>query len=105
MADWRALALAATITFVRHRDADERYWAALQMRENLAANSEAMVRTALQRIFELGRFRDVQRERHGPRAATAAAVLDAYAKVILKRKLSKPCPYGADRVHLPLGNS
>ena len=88
---WRTKALTTTIIFVRHRNADERYWAALRSREHMfpPADPETINRTALQRIFELGRFRDVQRERNGPGAATAAAVLDAYTKnVTLKRKLS-----------------
>lgn len=86
IATWRRLALSTSVTFVKHRDADERYWAALQQRENLAQSSEAMSRTAIQRIYEIGRFRNQQRQLHGSAKASAAAIFDAFnSKLTLAR--------------------
>ncbi|MFM7979257.1 MAG: hypothetical protein ACKPKO_08070, partial [Candidatus Fonsibacter sp.] len=59
---WVQLTLSTTFTVVLHKNVEERYWAALQMRENIAQNSEAMRCTVIQRIYEIGRFRVVQRE-------------------------------------------
>ncbi|MFM7983036.1 MAG: hypothetical protein ACKPKO_27305, partial [Candidatus Fonsibacter sp.] len=59
---WVQPTLSTTFTFVLHADVEERYWAALQMRDNIAQNSQAMSRTVIQRIYDIGRFRDVQRE-------------------------------------------
>jgi hypothetical protein len=78
---WRCHALSVTTTFVFHATSDDMYFAACQLRENMGQDHESMSRTALQRVYEIARFRETQLRVHGPGAGTAQAVFKAYERV------------------------
>ena len=79
--EWRCHALSVSMQFFHHATHEEMYFAACQLRENLAVDHEWMSRTALQRIYEIARFRDSQIRLYGPSAGTASAVCKAYEHV------------------------
>ena len=55
---WVKLSLSCTATFVLDATPPHKYSRARQFRENLAADNDAMTRTALQKVYEVAHFRD-----------------------------------------------
>ena len=78
---WRRNALSVTMQFIHRPSRDAMYFAACQLRENMGQDHESMSRTALQRVYEIARFRESQMRLHGPGAGSAASVAKAYAIV------------------------
>ena len=78
---WRCHALSTTTQFVYHATHDDMYFAACQLRENVGQYHTSMSRTALQRVYEIARFRDTQIRMHGPAAGTSQAMLHSYERV------------------------
>ena len=78
---WRCHVLSTTTQFVYTASHDDEYFAACQLRENMGQDHESMSRTALQRVFEIARFRENQIRVHGPTAGSATAVFKAYERV------------------------
>ena len=78
---WRRHALSVTMQFMHHPSHDAMYFAACQLRENMGQDHESMSRTALQRVYEIARFRESQTRLHGVTSGTAASVTQAYATV------------------------
>jgi hypothetical protein len=78
---WRCHVLSVTMQFCLHGSQEDMYFAACQLRENMGQDHESMSRTALQRVFEIARFRESQMSLHGRAAGTAAAVCRAYDQV------------------------
>ena len=78
---WRCHALSTTTQFVYHATHDDMYFAACQLRENMGQYHMSMSRTALQRVYEIARFRDTQIRMHGPAAGSAQAVFHSYERV------------------------
>jgi hypothetical protein len=84
---WRNHVLSTTMSVLFHNDIDERYWVALQARENIGATSEAVCRTCIQRIYEVIRFRDIRIHTTGHSSAgSAQAVADAYKQLRMAGK-------------------
>ena len=79
--EWRIHALSVTINFCHYATQDDMYFASCQLRENMPQDHESMSRTALQRIYEIARFRDSQMRLYGASAGTATAVCRAYQRV------------------------
>jgi len=79
--EWRRRVLSCTATFQFHATEAGRLQVAMQLRENLANDHEAMSRTQLQRIYEIIFFRDTFARTHGRDQATAANIAAEYAKV------------------------
>jgi hypothetical protein len=59
----------------------KKYFQACQLRENLAAENDAMTRTTLRKIYEVVHFRDQHVRAHGVGTGTAAAIAAAYVVV------------------------
>ena len=51
--EWHRKALSCTATFQVHATEAERLQVAMQLRENMATDHEAMSRTQLQRVYEI----------------------------------------------------
>jgi len=92
---WRCHALSTTTQFVYHATHDDMYFAACQLRENMGQYHMSMSRTALQRVYEIARFRETQIRMHGPAAGAAQAVLHAYERV---KTAGKQQPYSLQAV-------
>ena len=92
---WRCHALSTTTQFVFHATTDDMYFAACQLRENMGQDHESMSRTALQRIYEIARFRDTQLRVHGYAAGSAQAVFEAYKRV---KTAGKQQPYSQSAI-------
>ena len=92
---WRRVVLSVNTQFVLHGSSDDRYFAACQLRENLGQDSESMCRTALQRVFEIHRFRESQMARCGVGAGSVNAVAAAYQRV---RTAANQAPYSETAV-------
>ena len=73
--------LSCTASFVLDATPSQTYFRAFQLRENLAADNDAMSRTALQNIYEIIRVRDQHVLAHGASTGTAAAIATAYSVV------------------------
>ena len=78
---WRCHALSTTTQFSYHATNEDMYFAACQLHENMGQDHDSMYRTALQRVYEIARFRESQLRVHGPTAGTATAVFHAYERV------------------------
>ena len=87
---WRCHVLSTTTQFVYHATNDDMYFAACQLRENMGQDHDSMYRTALQRVYEIARFRESQLKVHGPAAGTAQAVFRAYERA---KTAGKQQPY------------
>ena len=92
---WRCHALSTTTQFVYHATHDDMYFAACQLRENMGQYHMSMSRTALQRVYEIARFRDTQIRMHGPAAGSAQAVFHSYERV---KTAGKQQPYSLQAV-------
>ena len=68
------VSLSCTATFVVDATPPHKYFRACQLRENLAADNDAMTRTTLQKIYEVVHFRDQHVRAHGVGTGTAAAI-------------------------------
>ncbi len=77
--EWRRRVLSCTAIFQVHASEAGRLQVAMQLRENMANDHEAMSRTQLQRIYEIILFRDMFARAHGRDQATAANIATAYA--------------------------
>ena len=73
--------LSCTASFVLDATPSQKYFRACQLRENLAADNDAMSRTSLQKIYQTIRFRDQRVLAHGASSGTAAAIATAYSVV------------------------
>ena len=62
------------------------YFAACQLRESMGQYHMSMSRTALQRVYEISRFRDTQILMHGPTAGSTQVVFHSYERVKTARK-------------------
>jgi hypothetical protein len=84
--NWIKFALSCTATFVYDRTPADKYFRSCQLRENLTTvDHDFMRRTALQKIYEVIRFRDLYVDTHGPCAITPAAIAAAYTQVKVAR--------------------
>ena len=90
--EWRRRVLSCTATFQLHATEAGRLQVAMQLRENMANDHEAMSRSQLQRVYEIIFFRDTFARTHGRDQATAANIAAEYAKVRMakgREKISK----------------
>jgi hypothetical protein len=92
---WRCHVLSTTTQFVHHATNDDMDFAACELNENMGQDHESMYRTALQRVYEIARFRETQLRVHGPAAGTAQAVFHAYERVKTAGKLQ---PYSLSAI-------
>ena len=87
--DWCRRVLSCTATFQVHATEAERLQVAMQLRENMANDHEAMRRTHLQRVYEIVVFRDALARAHGRDQASATNIAAEYAKVRMARGRGK----------------
>ena len=92
---WRCHALSTTTQFVDHATHDDMYFAACQLRGNMGQYHMSMPRTAMQRVYEIARFRDTQIRTHGPAVGSAQAVFHTYERV---KTAGKQQPYSLQSV-------
>ena len=79
--EWRRRVLSCTATFQVHATEAERLQVAMQLRENMANDHEAMSRTQLQRVYEIVFFRGAFARTHGRGQASATSIATEYAQV------------------------
>ena len=91
----RCHALSTTTQSVYHDTHDDMYFAACQLRDNMGQYHMSMSRTALQRVYEIARFRDTQIRMHGPAAGSAQAAFHSYERV---KTAGKQQPYSLQAV-------
>ena len=73
--NWLQHALSADMTSTKRDSMDDIHFAAVQKREDLAANNKYMGRTALGRILEVAGFKARKERASGPLSAASIAVL------------------------------
>ena len=75
---WKQVALSTTCVFKVLPSASDRYWYALQQREQVAMTHKAVHRSTLQRLHEISRLMKRLRETTPQSEVTAASIAKAY---------------------------
>ena len=84
---WRAIALSTTAELRFYADPDAKLRKAMQLRENMSIDDEAMTRSQTQRIYEIVHFRNTLRETQGK--ASVPDILAYYTTLRMKEPITK----------------
>ena len=94
VSNWKKVALSVPMSFVRCTNQDDRYWKAVNLREEIGTQYATMYRSAVQRIFELVNWKKRIEKRDGVSNMSVTDVTTAWETNVTASSMGETVNYG-----------